>query len=39
MYTGKVADKIFMGRDIKYVAIWPKEGDIWMLDYGEALAP
>src|SRR6478609_408449 len=23
----KVADKTFMGRDIKHVAIWPKEGD------------
>jgi topoisomerase-4 subunit A len=23
----KVADKTFMGRDIKYVAIWPKDGD------------
>ena len=23
----KVADKTFMGRDIKHIAIWPKEGD------------
>jgi len=23
----KVADKTFMGRDIRHVAIWPKEGD------------
>ena len=25
--VAKVADKIFMGRDIIHVAIWPKEGD------------
>src|SRR6478735_6624940 len=25
--VSKVADKIFMGRDIIHVAIWPKEGD------------
>jgi topoisomerase IV subunit A len=25
--VSKVADKIFMGRDIRHVAIWPKEGD------------
>jgi topoisomerase-4 subunit A len=25
--VSKVADKTFMGRDIKHVAIWPKEGD------------
>ncbi len=25
--VSKVADKIFMGRDIKHVAIWPKDGD------------
>lgn len=23
----KVADKVFMGRDIRHIAIWPKEGD------------
>lgn len=25
--VSKVADKTFMGRDIKHVAIWPKDGD------------
>ena len=25
--VSKVADKVFMGRDIRHVAIWPKEGD------------
>jgi len=25
--VSKVADKTFMGRDIRHVAIWPKEGD------------
>jgi topoisomerase IV subunit A len=25
--VAKVADKVFMGRDILHVAIWPKEGD------------
>jgi topoisomerase-4 subunit A len=25
--VSKVADKIFMGRDIRHVAIWPKDGD------------
>jgi topoisomerase-4 subunit A len=25
--VSKVADKVFMGRDIRYVAIWPKDGD------------
>jgi topoisomerase-4 subunit A len=25
--VSKVGDKVFMGRDIIYVAIWPKEGD------------
>ena len=25
--VAKVADKVFMGRDIIHVAIWPKEGD------------
>ena len=25
--VSKVADKIFMGRDIRHVAVWPKDGD------------
>ena len=25
--VAKVADKVFMGRDILYIAIWPKDGD------------
>ncbi|MBS0633596.1 MAG: DNA gyrase/topoisomerase IV subunit A [Verrucomicrobia bacterium] len=25
--VSKVADKVFMGRDIKHIAIWPKDGD------------
>ncbi len=25
--VSKVGDKVFMGRDIRHVAIWPKEGD------------
>lgn len=25
--VSKVADKVFMGRDVRHVAIWPKDGD------------
>ncbi|HVU17051.1 MAG TPA: DNA gyrase/topoisomerase IV subunit A [Candidatus Didemnitutus sp.] len=25
--VSKVADKVFMGRDIRHIAVWPKEGD------------
>ena len=25
--VSKVADKVFMGRDIRHIAIWPKDGD------------
>ncbi len=26
--VSKVGDKVFMGRDIRHVAVWPKEGDL-----------
>jgi topoisomerase-4 subunit A len=35
----KVADKVFMGRDIIHVAIWPKDGDTRSTRWSTATAP